>query len=178
MGLLSGMQTTKRQKILQSLAKHEWWIGILTLMIGVALFIALAHDSLNARLYVDENALMPGIASENFRGGNEAAKLAEEWERLTTRDEAIVWLSDKLTQIGVEVYQQNFTVLLPFPDFQQQQMISSTNVYGILRAPRGASVESIVLSSPCRLLTDGLNVQPSHYGVALLVSLAKHFRRK
>jgi hypothetical protein len=103
MGLLSGMQTTKRQKILQSLAKHEWWIGrvlslprdfqrdihinfrILTLMIGVALFIALAHDSLNARLYVDENALMPGIASENFRGGNEAAKLAEEWERLTTR---------------------------------------------------------------------------------------------
>ena len=54
-------------------------------VIGIVFFIALAHDSLNARLYVDENALMPGIATESFRGGNEAEKLAGEWERLTTR---------------------------------------------------------------------------------------------
>lgn len=52
---------------------------------GILVFIALAHDSLSARLYVDENALMPGIASENFRGGSEAQTLASQWERLATR---------------------------------------------------------------------------------------------
>ena len=54
-------------------------------VLGVGLFVALAHDSLSARLFVDENALLPGIASERFSGGNEAQTMAGEWETFSTR---------------------------------------------------------------------------------------------
>lgn len=50
------------------------------------------------------------------------------------------------------------------------QMVSGTNVYGILRAPRAASTESLVLTVPCG--SDSTNSQ----AVGLLLALAAHFR--
>lgn len=50
------------------------------------------------------------------------------------------------------------------------QMVSGTNVYGILRAPRAASTESLVLTVPCG--PDSTNSQ----AVGLLLALAAHFR--
>lgn len=50
------------------------------------------------------------------------------------------------------------------------QMVSGTNVYGILRAPRAASTESLVLTVPCG--PDSSNSQ----AVGLLLALAAHFR--
>ncbi|KAG8515428.1 Glycosylphosphatidylinositol anchor attachment 1 protein [Galemys pyrenaicus] len=50
------------------------------------------------------------------------------------------------------------------------QMVSGTNVYGILRAPRSASTESLVLTVPCG--PDAANNQ----AVGLLLALAAHFR--
>eukprot|EP00072_Mus_musculus_P070158 XP_017171921.1 PREDICTED: glycosylphosphatidylinositol anchor attachment 1 protein isoform X1 [Mus musculus] len=49
-------------------------------------------------------------------------------------------------------------------------MVSGTNVYGILRAPRSASTESLVLTVPCG--PDATNSQ----AVGLLLALAAHFR--
>ncbi|XP_022357794.1 glycosylphosphatidylinositol anchor attachment 1 protein isoform X2 [Enhydra lutris kenyoni] len=49
-------------------------------------------------------------------------------------------------------------------------MVSGTNVYGILRAPRAASTESLVLTVPCG--PDSTNSQ----AVGLLLALAAHFR--
>lgn len=49
-------------------------------------------------------------------------------------------------------------------------MVSGTNVYGILRAPRAASTESLVLTVPCG--SDATNSQ----AVGLLLTLAAHFR--
>lgn len=49
-------------------------------------------------------------------------------------------------------------------------MVSGTNVYGILRAPRAASTESLVLTVPCS--SDSANSQ----AVGLLLALAAHFR--
>ncbi|CAI9570584.1 unnamed protein product [Staurois parvus] len=50
------------------------------------------------------------------------------------------------------------------------QMVKGTNVYGILRAPRSASTESLVLSVPC---SEGQN---NNQAVGLLLSLASYFR--
>lgn len=50
------------------------------------------------------------------------------------------------------------------------QMVAGTNVYGILRAPRAASTESLVLTVPCG--PDSANSQ----AVGLLLALAAHFR--
>jgi hypothetical protein len=49
-------------------------------------------------------------------------------------------------------------------------MVSGTNVYGILRAPRAASTESLVFTVPCG--PDSTNNQ----AVGLLLALASHFR--
>ena len=49
-------------------------------------------------------------------------------------------------------------------------MVSGVNVYGILRAPRAASTESLVLTVPCG--SDSTNSQ----AVGLLLALAAHFR--
>ncbi|XP_023397391.1 glycosylphosphatidylinositol anchor attachment 1 protein isoform X3 [Loxodonta africana] len=53
---------------------------------------------------------------------------------------------------------------------QEVGMVSGTNVYGILRAPRAASTESLVLTVPCG--SDSTNSQ----AVGLLLALAAHFR--
>lgn len=50
------------------------------------------------------------------------------------------------------------------------QLVSGTNVYGILRGPRAASTESLVLTVPCS--SDSTNSQ----AVGLLLALAAHFR--
>lgn len=54
--------------------------------------------------------------------------------------------------------------------FSSLQMVKGTNVYGILRAPRAASTESLVLSVPC---SEG---QHNNQAVGLMLALASHFR--
>lgn len=51
------------------------------------------------------------------------------------------------------------------------QMVKGTNVYGILRAPRAASTESLVLSVPC-----SAGQQRNSQAVGLMLALAAHFR--
>jgi glycosylphosphatidylinositol transamidase len=51
--------------------------------------------------------------------------------------------------------------------------VNGTNVYGILRAPRGDATEVIVLSTSWKTL-DG---QTDLGGVSLLMSLARYFKR-
>jgi glycosylphosphatidylinositol transamidase len=51
--------------------------------------------------------------------------------------------------------------------------VNGTNVYGILRAPRGDATEAIVLSSSWRTIDGQIDVG----GVALLMSLAGYFKR-
>lgn len=50
------------------------------------------------------------------------------------------------------------------------QMVSGINVYGILRAPRAASTESLVLTVPCG------PESPNSQAVGLMLALAAHFR--
>jgi glycosylphosphatidylinositol transamidase len=51
--------------------------------------------------------------------------------------------------------------------------VNGTNIYGILRAPRGDATEAIVLSSSWKTIDGEVDVG----GVALLMSLAGYFRR-
>lgn len=61
-------------------------------------------------------------------------------------------------------------VVLRLPGQYCMQVVAGTNVYGILRAPRAASTESLVLTVPCG--SDSTNSQ----AVGLLLALAAHFR--
>lgn len=61
---------------------------------------------------------------------------------------------------------------LPEPPSFSRQMVKGTNVYGILRAPRAASTESLVLSVPC---SEGPH---NNQAVGLMLALASYFRGK
>ena len=51
--------------------------------------------------------------------------------------------------------------------------VNGTNVYGILRAPRGDATEAIVLSTSWKTSDGAIDIG----GVALLMSLAGYFKR-
>lgn len=57
------------------------------------------------------------------------------------------WILAKLRQIGLETYTHNFTLNYPLGG---GRVFNGKNVYGILRAPRIGSTESIVISTPYR----------------------------
>ena len=57
-----------------------------------------------------------------------------------------------------------------------RQVLAGRNVYGILRAPRAARTEAIVLSVPYR--PPGSDLDKTSPGMALLLALAKGFRSK
>uniref|UniRef100_A0A663MUR6 Glycosylphosphatidylinositol anchor attachment 1 n=1 Tax=Athene cunicularia TaxID=194338 RepID=A0A663MUR6_ATHCN len=83
----------------------------------------------------------------------------------------VAWLEKTMWSLGLEVYQQPFARTLPFPDeTRERYMVKGTNVYGILRAPRAASTESLVLSVPC---TEGPH---NNQAVGLMLALAAYFR--
>ncbi|NXY87309.1 GPAA1 protein, partial [Alcedo cyanopectus] len=83
----------------------------------------------------------------------------------------VAWLEQTLWSLGLEVHQQPFARTLPFPDeTRERYMVKGTNVYGILRAPRAASTEALVLSAPC---TPGPH---NNQAVGLMLALAAYFR--
>uniref|UniRef100_A0A8C5L7J6 GPI-anchor transamidase component GPAA1 n=1 Tax=Jaculus jaculus TaxID=51337 RepID=A0A8C5L7J6_JACJA len=83
----------------------------------------------------------------------------------------VAWLERTMQSVGLEVYTQSFSRKLPFPDeTHERYMVLGTNVYGILRAPRAASTESLVLTVPCG--PGSTNSQ----AVGLMLALAAHFR--
>lgn len=57
------------------------------------------------------------------------------------------WILAKFRQIGLEAYVHNFTLNYPLGGGRK---FSGKNIYGILRAPRIASTEAIVISTPYR----------------------------
>ena len=81
----------------------------------------------------------------------------------------MVWLEASFSRIGLEVYSQNYSAVRPAVVGPQVAFVSGTNVYGILRAGRSSSAESLVFSAPSG------DVDNTH-GLAVMLSLAKYFK--
>lgn len=140
--------------------------------------------------YFSEHALLPNLVDPEFNGwihtgvhdipapyalfAHSAPFLPS---TLPSLRERLGWLEEELQARGIETFRQNFTVHLPFapvcpsaaPLFTSPscstQAVSGTNLYGIVRAPRGASTEAVVLLA---------NDAPA--SLALLLSLAAFAR--
>lgn len=81
---------------------------------------------------------------------NYALNMLDEFEREreSHRDNMpIAWLLAKFRQIGLDTHTHNFTLNYPLDG---GRMFTGKNVYGILRAQRVGSTESIVISTPYR----------------------------
>jgi glycosylphosphatidylinositol transamidase len=97
-----------------------------------------------------------------------------EHERITHKSAIpYPWLQAKMKQIGLETYIHNFTLNYPFGGGKR---FEGKNIYGILRAPRIGSTESIVLSAPYRPPNTAHTSITA--GVPLLLAFADFARRQ
>ena len=123
------------------------------------LLLALPHEGYNKATYVSENALTPGAATDTF--GRDAAEVALllGWTYVNGTAEAAGAAAARIAALGWDLV------------VEEQGGVNGTNVYGVLRAPRGDGTESLMLSAPWSMADGRSNTA----GVALLLALAAHF---
>ncbi|KAM6350468.1 glycosylphosphatidylinositol anchor attachment 1 protein [Podargus strigoides] len=171
MGLLSDPQC--RRALSRLVLRLNTPLCVLSYVAGLGWFLALAFQPLAPRTYMSENAMGSTMVEEQFLGGERALSYARQFAAHKKKVGAmpVAWLEKTMWALGLEVHQQPFARTLPFPDeLHERYMVKGTNVYGILRAPRAASTEALVLSAPC---SEGPR---NSQAVGLLLALASYFR--
>ncbi|NXN69239.1 GPAA1 protein, partial [Himantopus himantopus] len=145
----------------------------LSYVAGLGWFLALAFQPLAPRTYMSENAMGSTMVEEQFLYGERALSYAREFagHKKKAGGMPVAWLEKTMWNLGLEVHRQPFSRTLPFPDeARERYMVKGTNVYGILRAPRAASTEALVLTVPC---SEGPH---NNQAVGLMLALASYFR--
>ncbi|KAG8431690.1 hypothetical protein GDO86_020448, partial [Hymenochirus boettgeri] len=171
MGLLS--DPNRRQALSRVITRLNTPLCIISYLVGLGWFLGLAFHPFTLRMYISENSMGSTMVEEQFVSGDRALSYAREFaaHKKAAGGSPVVWLERTMRGLGLEVYSQSFVRNLPFPDESTERyMVKGTNVYGILRAPRAASTESLVLSVPC---SESPN---NNQGVGLLLALASYFR--
>lgn len=173
MGLLTD-PGAGRGKLTQLLVIYHNKLSIVFYVIGILWFAVLAHDNFNAGTYFSENALLPGLVRSDYEEKSVAKRYLKELLDEASRyphDVPYSWLLAKFGQLNLETYTHNFTLNYPLG---LGNVYKGKNVYAILRAPRSASTEALVLSVPYRPPN---SVYPSTFpSIALMLSLAQFFR--
>ncbi|XP_064640517.1 glycosylphosphatidylinositol anchor attachment 1 protein-like [Lineus longissimus] len=175
MGFLTG--TSSRARIVRVVLKSHRILTFLCYFGGIAGFLAMAYFPFNNRTYFSENALLQGLVDDNFNLPADAKTYYDQFmEEVKKTDSEIPhkWLKSKFREIGLDTYTQTYHFKFPYGIYGAQ-MTEGYNVYGILRAPKAASTEAVVLSAPYRRPESAL--PPNFAGVALMYALAKYFRR-
>ncbi|XP_051468038.1 LOW QUALITY PROTEIN: glycosylphosphatidylinositol anchor attachment 1 protein [Apus apus] len=171
MGLLSDPHC--RRALSRLVLRLNTPLCILSYVVGLGWFLALAFQPLAPRTYMSENAMGSTMVEEQFLFGERALSYAREFagHKKKVGGMPVAWLEKTMWSLGLEVHRQPFARTLPFPDeTRERYMVRGTNVYGILRAPRAASTEALVLSVPC---SEG---PQNSQALGLMLALAAHFR--
>ncbi|XP_045476144.1 glycosylphosphatidylinositol anchor attachment 1 protein [Harmonia axyridis] len=149
MGLLTD-PNCDQGKLTKALLKYHNVICIIFYIAGGIAFSLLASKELSNNTYFSENALLAGLVKSEFRDDSLARLYFKELQDEMVKYEHSLpypWLLAKFQQIGLDTYTHNFTL---HPVLGKSQKFTGKNVYGILRAPRAASTESLILSVPYR----------------------------
>ncbi|KAM6143044.1 glycosylphosphatidylinositol anchor attachment 1 protein [Phoenicopterus ruber ruber] len=171
MGLLSDPHC--RRALSRLVLRLNTPLCALSYVAGLGWFLALPFPPLAPRTYMSENAMGSTMVEEQFLLGERALSYAREFagHKKKAGGMPVAWLEKTMWSLGLEVHRQPFSRTLPFPDeARERYMVKGTNVYGILRAPRAASTESLVLSVPC---SEGPR---NNQAVGLMLALAAYFR--
>ncbi|XP_065520254.1 glycosylphosphatidylinositol anchor attachment 1 protein isoform X2 [Lathamus discolor] len=171
MGLLSDPHC--RRALGRFIVRHNTPLCVLSYVLGLGWFLALAFPPLAPRTYMSENAMGSTMVEEQFGLGERALALARDFATHKKKAGGMptAWLEKTMWSLGLEVHRQHFSHALPFPDESRERyLVRGTNVYGILRAPRAASTEALVLSTGC---APG---PQNNQAVGLLLALAAYFR--
>ncbi|XP_032900893.1 glycosylphosphatidylinositol anchor attachment 1 protein [Amblyraja radiata] len=170
MGLLS--DPNHRQVLTDIITRMNAPLCLLCYVAGITWFLGLAFEPFILRMYTSENAMGSTMVDENFVFGDRALSYARELSghRKRAAGMPVDWLLKTMSGFGLETHAHSFSRTLPFPDeIRERYMVKGTNVYGILRASRAASTESIVLSTP-------VEMKHNSQAAGLLLALASYFR--
>lgn len=171
MGLLSDPHC--RRALSRLVVRLNTPLCVLSYVGGLCWFLAMALPPLAPRTYMSENAMGSTMVEEQFPHGERALAYGRDFaaQKKKAGGIPVAWLQRTMWGLGLEVYAQPFARTLPFPDESRERyMVKGTNVYGILRAPRAASTESLVLSVPCS------DSPQNSQAVGLMLALAAYFR--
>ncbi|XP_032670206.1 glycosylphosphatidylinositol anchor attachment 1 protein [Odontomachus brunneus] len=162
-------------KIIKLLLKWEKLLCFTLYAGGVIWLMLLALPAFNDNTYFSENALLPGLVTKESNMEHTSKQyyyeLVHEMRRYPD-SMPHAWLSAKFSQLHLDVFTHNFSLIYPF----QEQKFTGQNIYGIVRAPRAASTEAIVVSVPYRPTNSiYLDTAPS---IALLLAFAKFCRKQ
>lgn len=147
----------------------------------------LPQNEYSRRTYISENALLPGQVHTYFGGSDQnvfraykhevdtLAAVPEDGQDGQDGQEAAAKTNYEINDgleaifkgVGLKVGRQNFTYVA------SGRTYAGENVYAILQAPRGDATEAIVLVAAWKNVKGELNRR----GVALLLTLARYFRR-
>jgi len=173
MGILTDPNSKGRNKLGSLLTKYYAPLSWVSYVAGLIFLLVLAHPFYNAKTYFSENALLPGLVTSSYNENRAAMKyhtdLVEENQKYPGHA-PFPWLVAQFKQLGLEVYQQQFSLTYPLAN----NSFTGTNVYAILRAPKASSTEALVLSAPHR--PPNSPHQATDAGIAVLLSAAKFFR--
>ncbi|XP_075223824.1 glycosylphosphatidylinositol anchor attachment 1 [Lycorma delicatula] len=175
MGLLTDPGTS-HSHLRRLLLRYHSKVCVILYFGAVVWFLLLAHHHFNNGTYFSENALLPGLVKGEYDMDNEARSLLAELESEAAHHSNSLpsaWLLSRFRRLSLDAYTHNFTLNYPFGPGSK---FTGRNVYGILRAARSSSMEAVVLSVPYRPPS---SVHPTTApGLALMLSLAKFFRRQ
>ncbi|XP_052860746.1 glycosylphosphatidylinositol anchor attachment 1 protein [Anopheles cruzii] len=152
MGLLTNPSISQKAKYCRKLVRYNTLICLLLYLLGVGFFCALPDNNFSSATYFSENALLPGLVNSelDMETVTLVKSLAGELQRERENYPKGIpypWLLAKMRRFGLETHTHNFTLNYPFGGGKR---FTGENVFGILRAPRIASTESIVISVPYR----------------------------
>ncbi|KAG6449658.1 hypothetical protein O3G_MSEX006165 [Manduca sexta] len=173
MGLLSDPEygSVKWVKVLRRVHRP---LCFLCYVASLVWFVMLGNREFNNETYFSENALLPGLVTNEFNGEYAAKQYYNEFlqelkDKYEDTDEIPVpWLVGKMSQLHLEVYTHNFTLDYPLGE---GQVYKGTNVYGILRAARTSSLEALVVTAPYRPLFS--HQKGTTAGIALMLAFAQ-----
>ncbi|XP_048484149.1 glycosylphosphatidylinositol anchor attachment 1 protein isoform X2 [Plutella xylostella] len=176
MGLLSDPEYGSAQWV-RVLRKIHGLLSVLFYIGAIVWFVMLGNKTFNNETYFSENALLPGLVTNEFNGEPAAKQFFNEFnEELKDKYEdtdvmPVPWLVAKMSQLHLEVYTHNFTLNYPLGE---GRVYTGTNVYGILRAPRTSSLEALVVSAPYR--PPSSHQKSTAAGIALMLAFAQFAR--
>uniref|UniRef100_A0A2M4BHL8 GPI-anchor transamidase component GPAA1 n=1 Tax=Anopheles marajoara TaxID=58244 RepID=A0A2M4BHL8_9DIPT len=178
MGLLTNPSISQKAKYCRKLVRHNTLICFSLYLLGVGFFCALPDNNFSSGTYFSENALLPGLVNSEL--GMETVALVKSLAGELQREREnypkglpYPWLLAKMRRFGLETHTHNFTLNYPYGGGKR---FKGENVFGILRAPRIASTESIVISVPYRP-PETVHTDVSA-GVPLMLAFADFARKK
>lgn len=140
-------------------------------LVGILGFLYLSSPIVSRRTYLSENALSPGLVSSDLFISADHIRHIMTQLRTGFQDKNIAnVIQTILAENGIEAYKQNFG--------KNSTEKIQENIYGIVRAPRLASTESLILVAPLRVYTQTKpqQLKANVIGIAhtLAIGLALH----